>query len=598
MSKDIIRTAFLSHRNVSCVYQQLLAELIEKHGIDVTSLWKHDYLQAFLKQMMGFIYTKASRNLSEELLKQPKKTVILLNALSIRKSTSAIIQQVKNTMLRKGGKRNEYPYQEPVRPLKPIEQFPQMSLPEAPSFTPPIAKVPYVPSGTSAASLQIQRMEKAQRIPQKPLPTIDLGDSSIPLEVVRERKAKPKNSVSIKSIDPNAPIHEYFINLEKKRKARMQGVKEENQAPPTHVPVPEPVPVKDHLEYPWKMITVRPTTNSNPETIETDINGAVKIALQSVYIPIDSYPTCIELHFQLLDRPFSKEFITVKLSDHKDLIEDCISSLEKALNRSIRTKGINDAKFHCKILTMQRLFHISCTAPFLLEFTPKSADMLGFDPVIYTGDCQYQGTRHHSMDETRYKTMQLEILELAERPILKIQFKENKLIKKHVFEDYVFWQADGPTDFANLTIRWCDENGSLIKDVYTRDYVLLMKCWFDPLVCSDQGCVPLETTASQLEQETPASQLGQETCLEITDKDISIEKALTPNDRNEPSDINSFVIESDTEGNQFDFPEDLFNNSKMTAGTPDEEPKKQEDQIQEPKVETKMRKFRPVDIWA
>lgn len=97
--KARIKNAYLSAKNIDSVYEQLVLELLNCR-LDVSKLYKPNFLRDYLERMMLYLYTESSTKLQESHLETPKKTVILLNAIAIKKVVQDVVAQNKKKLMK------------------------------------------------------------------------------------------------------------------------------------------------------------------------------------------------------------------------------------------------------------------------------------------------------------------------------------------------------------------------------------------------------------------------------------------------------------------------------------------------------------------
>src|SRR6478609_5797012 len=89
-----IKKAYLSGKNIDSVYEQLLYEL-KNAKLDTSRLYTTKFLREFMEQMMVYLFNEALPKMKgPNFTKEPKKTMVLLNAIAIQKVLSQIKDQL------------------------------------------------------------------------------------------------------------------------------------------------------------------------------------------------------------------------------------------------------------------------------------------------------------------------------------------------------------------------------------------------------------------------------------------------------------------------------------------------------------------------
>ena len=97
----IIKQAFLSVKNIECVYSQIKYDMENIYRLDI-----YDFYKEYTKSMMEFIFKNYNDKLTNDHINNGKKTIILLNAISIKRIFNQVVSQnkdrIKNIMKKQG----------------------------------------------------------------------------------------------------------------------------------------------------------------------------------------------------------------------------------------------------------------------------------------------------------------------------------------------------------------------------------------------------------------------------------------------------------------------------------------------------------------
>src|SRR5689334_6739986 len=91
-----IEKAYLSGKNVDSVYENLVYEL-GNENIDAGRIYTPQFLRNYMRQMMVYLCHQFKPRLkSENFVSDPKKTIILMNAVAIKKALQQIKEQIES----------------------------------------------------------------------------------------------------------------------------------------------------------------------------------------------------------------------------------------------------------------------------------------------------------------------------------------------------------------------------------------------------------------------------------------------------------------------------------------------------------------------
>jgi hypothetical protein len=205
--KQRIKEAYLSDKNIESVNELLHEVAVSNANIEIGTMYTPDVVISFLRDMMEYIINESDRKLDDpNFIVYPKKTIILLNYIAIKKTMLQLVANKRANQL----KQTQHPFQNKTdtnnfsglskqlpsthlkQPLKP--SIPPRSLPT---------------SSKPIHSLQLQRKSfksspsHIQKFPQRALlsNTHSLPVGSISIDELFPKKKKLKNAVSIKSLD-------------------------------------------------------------------------------------------------------------------------------------------------------------------------------------------------------------------------------------------------------------------------------------------------------------------------------------------------------------------------------------------------------------
>lgn len=461
--KTRIRNAFLSEKNTDSVFEQIMCDAEAKCG-PIGQAYTEVTLRDFQCSMMRYLWAIGHPRLQTEHLMNPKNTVFLLNALTLRRVVKAIHTQLQERR-------------------------------------PPVGLIPF-PTPVAQAGLTTARKS----------PEVDAG-GSVPIDYLHPRK---RRTVRISKLGVSAPLHDWWSKPEKRNKLEAKYATELGyNMQPTRLVTPdttdtpmvgvdsEPEP-PEHL--PWKYVQVSSVDRSSGSPDAYIVSGVElsrvqRLSLHKVDIPIKIpiLPSASRFfYFAEDDEPMH----IIDLNEEQEGINaSIVTVLQETMNRMGRhSYSVTLNKFTRRISIVQRKGEgFELTAPtrlsLLFEQTQDNCcEILGFERMNYRGDVSYESSMACStlitivpgMDRSNQNALQLSlrIPQLSDSPILQLALSPGtETRKQHQFDDHVIEQLTDGRDFRDLSVAFTvDEDAPYSPEGLVGEHTFVFKCWYLPHV--------------------------------------------------------------------------------------------------------------------
>jgi hypothetical protein len=490
-----IITACLSDKNIVSVYENLIYEL-KNENINALHLYKSQVLCRHVRQMMRFLCQQfRSRLKSDNFVNDPKKTIILMNAMVIQK---ILIQMREQLRVNKQNNVQLRTVPNPSVMLRPQRMIPAANpnmlstmdnnKPSRPLYQ--FSPQPLTVQGESPTSTKL---------------SISIDD------LIPKRKRKPGNAISIKRLDKlsdgSFQKHEWWLKQQMERQ-QLRAIQEQLSvvAPSNSNEIDDSQYITPIRDKPWKMCTIHSADrdiqlfpNLDRYTIPVQWTQIASIYLYAIDIPVEGKPLDDgnnKLYYSEDDDPMTVLSLPPWQLDLEDMGN--ISYLETYL-RSIATImseqsfkynyrfELNRYTQRIKIRQLpknsQSMNKNKNTLHLYFEQTQHNcAQWLGFQRQNYRDDIEFEGDQIHGFNNV-CKYVHMIIEEISSDPILTIKVELGKQRKKQVFPSLCIWNVDlGHEDLMNLeqlTIEFVDDNNKNVW-ISDKDHIITFKYYYIP----------------------------------------------------------------------------------------------------------------------
>lgn len=508
-----IKKAYLSSKNIDSVYEQLHYEL-KNEGIPTHRLYSEKFLRGFMEQMMTYLYHDAYPKMkTENFVKDPKKTIVLLNAIAIQK----VIQQIKSqtasmrhvgiTPLQEAIPTNVPAPHKPIPP--PSRTLPQMSVPQTPlgMYVPQNYPRQYLPQPQTQPQTQQQYMQQyiPQQVPlqqqqqmyqqclnyqsqnyqqtqhpnhvqMKPLiainpvtvaplkipnPVSQKTSLSTPLEVLYPKKKK-KNATSLKLLNKvlskgDFEEHEWWHTKPEDEIDIVEEVIPHQEEIP-----PRPI-ATTHI--PWKLTTITSVDRNYDQyphpshyIIPVHMENVVSIYLYSIDLPIEGNVLTDDnnlLYYSEDDEDMKiiKLDYTSENQDARscaDFLQSIADQMTEQSNKYAYKVTLNRHTNRVKISQILESGQARNRLHLYFEQTRKNcAEVLGFERKDYRDSSEYEGTHDHGL--LHYdKRIHMMIDELSSEPLLTLKVDLGRQRKRQQFPDACIFYSPNGTEGNNI----------------------------------------------------------------------------------------------------------------------------------------------------
>ncbi len=471
--KSRIQNAFLSTKNADSVFDQIVNDAESKCGAQsLSECYDEETLRNFQVSMMRYLWSMCSSQLQEAHLSSPKKTVFLLNALTLRRVVKAICLKIKERATPAVGVLREPP-----------------SLPNTTAS----------PRGQLGGSIAIGYLAPKRRTVR--IAKLQEDDAST-LHVFWRRPEK-------RQVLEKKYAHEIGFDL-----PESHPLARTNQLTTTRIIHSNDNSCCDvQHELPWKYVTIsskaRTFGSTDAYTLSIDgIQNIYRLCLHKVDIPM-SVPLVATVkkffYFSEDDDPMhiidlaSERMLERTVSRTQPLI----SALQDEMNDLGRhAYSIVQDKFTGRLAITQITATSTVSGRFSILFEQtrdNCAELLGFDRINYQGESRYEGSvpcaniftarpndapAGTDLDEQREQavgTVSVRIPQLCDQPILKLAATPGSDTRKtNEFTDYVLYE-NSHLGSPGLTLDSMSVAFSLdevAEQCVVGEHELVFKCWY------------------------------------------------------------------------------------------------------------------------
>ncbi len=462
--KTRIQNAFLSEKNAESVFDQILSDAETKCGSQsLSECYDEPTLRNFQVSMMKYLWKMCSPQLQQVHLSSPKKTVFLLNALTLRRVVKAICAKIKERTTPSVG----------VLPAPPV-------LPMVPIPTRGYEPGGSVPIGYLAPKRRTVRIAKLQE-----------EEDAVKLHVFWRRP------------DKRQALEEKYAQ---EIGFALPESHQESIGRATNVPQHN----KRLEDLPWKYLTIssdsRTFGGTDAYTVAaTGLDNIYRLCLHKVDIPL-TVPLVSDVKKSFYFSEDDDPMHIIDLASERMLQR--IASRSQPLSAALQDE-MNDLGRHAYSIVKDRvsgrvtITQITSTSnasgrfSILFEQTRDNcAELLGFDRRNYQGDSRYEGSvpcadtftarpddsiteENEGNDATG--TVSVRIPQLSDQAIVRLSANPGTDARKvHEFSDYVLYENPDLTTLG-LTLDSLSVAFSLdeiAEHAVVGEHQFVFKCWY------------------------------------------------------------------------------------------------------------------------
>ena len=470
-----IRNAFLSEKNAKSVFDQILSEIETKcSGPDLLfECYTEETLRNFQVSMMRYLWTMCSPQLQQAHLACPKKTVFMLNALTLRRVVRAVITQIKNRPTATVGLMPSFPVIAPTsrgraERFAPVDSCLGGSVPIGYLSSPRCRTVPIAKLNDEPEALHVwwTRPDKRSVLEAKYAQEIGFH-----LPNQQHMTMSPEN---LSQKTPNSKM--------------------------THVDI--------DLRLPWKYVTIQSEARSfgcpDAYTISVpEMTNLHRVCLHRVDIPLHVPGGEEHAENDDIKRKSLSFFYFSEDDEPMHVIELDPEKQGKTLIALLQDE-MDHVGRHAYSLTIdtqtQRLSILQIAASggkpgqfeiYFEQTKDNCAELLGFQKRNYQGNTKYEGSdacacelaggprSQVETDVASPATVTVCIPQLSSQPIIKLLATPGDVSRKrHEFQDYVLHENSNlaePLNIASLSVAFYMEDG---VTTVVGEHQLVFKCWY------------------------------------------------------------------------------------------------------------------------
>lgn len=455
--KTRIQNAFLSEKNAESVFDQIVTETESKSGGDLRQFYEQETLWDFQVSMMNYLWGICSPQLQDAHLINPKKTVFLLNALTVRRVVKAVCIRLK----------------------------------ERPAFASrALTTFPVLPTSAYA------------------LPDNIVG--SIPIGCLAPKRKTVRISKLAKD---SGPLHVFWRRPDQRRILEQKYAQEVGFCPLPYGDGLEAATatyanVRDNL--PWRFVTVsskdRTFGCTEAYTVSPEgLTNLYRLCLHKVEIPLAVPLLSCEkrfFYFSEDDEPMhaidlSSDRFSNKLQTILVALQDEMNDIGRHAYRITKEKFTN----RVKIAQITRMSGIKGRFSLLFEQTKDNcADLMGFKSENYQGEASYEGSEacweglYSDPDVTEDAkaningTVSVRIPQMSDQPIIQLSAVPGSDSRKiHEFDNYVLYEnLDIKLPGLSLpALSVAFSTDDIVGNVVIGEHQFIFKCWYFETVLDD-----------------------------------------------------------------------------------------------------------------
>lgn len=479
--KQRIKQAYLSDKNVESCYELLMLGLQRMH---VDKLYPSKILFTFLRSMMEYVASRSDQRLDESnMIADPKKTVVLLNYIAIKKTTTQIQEQCR-----------KYKGSPSLSKTVPIVPNPIVSNPIVPNAPIP-PRLLSIPTRTmdSLHDERVRQMQFHHPVAPRKYPVNNpFGVSAISIEELSPKK-KNKSAISIKALQKDEfELHDWWKRPFYNSEPTSSSEREMENAVPTPPPPPPPV---------WKLVNIRSVDRDRDKypsqshyVAAVDMRNVCSIYLQSIDIRLHCNTVTDDnnvLYYSEDDEPMKTISIPAITGDNVQDVLDFCSDLSRSMTEASSTYRyeivLNRHTKRLKIVQLPRQekgggggggegkLHL-----YFEQTRRNCGNLLGFGSERdYRDRSEYDAPYEHRLDSAWDGTMvHLKIPELDDAPIISFPNRS----KKYEFENLSVSQyVRANASFDELTIALVDSHDRIMENI-SGDHDIVLRCHYRPFL--------------------------------------------------------------------------------------------------------------------
>lgn len=525
-----IKEAYLSIKNIDSVYEQLIFEL-KNEGIDVMRMYTPKFLRNFMEKMMRYLFQDAYPKMkTENFVKDPKKTIVLLNAIAIQRVIHQVKSQIKS-MPRVGITPLHDVLSQTSTPPSRVIPVPPRTLPNMSVPISPITKTEIVsPNVRNLKTLYLQNQtqypqysqDQTRYVQTMPPPQYQYGMKSSQLRQNPQLTSSSALSTSLDVLFPKKKKIKKATSLRVLNKVLMKGEFEEhewwkkrdydddNDAVSDRDAHENPnrnmssAPYQEHdqqsvrmPQYPWKLITIASIDRDMEKYPEPsnyiypiDLDGVISINLHFIDITLEGN-VITEANDTLYYSEDDDNMKTVKLKKSIHIID--LRSCEEFLDYIAGEMTAQSSKYTYKITLNRHTNRIkisqnlesgqarNCLHLYFEQTRGNCAEIFGFEPRDYRDCSEYIGPNEHGL-LNHEKEVHMKILELSSEPLLTLKMGLGKQRSQQHFNDAcIYHSSDMYGDkLKTMTILFTDTEGSPVQ-IGKNDHTMVLKYNYVPV---------------------------------------------------------------------------------------------------------------------
>jgi len=517
--KQRIKQAYLSDKNIESVNELLLNELVSaKVNIQLLyNLYPVDVLASFLHNMMQYVVVQSDQKLNDpDFITNPKKTVVLLNYIAIKKTLTQILEQYNNYMQSKPpALSRNIPPPPPLTPSTSQLPIPPRILPMATVGNPQQVHVANYNYKQQSFQQQQQQQSIVQRNPVLPVGSVSIDELFPPKPPKPPKKKKVQKAISINKLpESELEIHDWWKNpdsMEDEEEYKDITVDDEPIQPSASVEVvKQPTVQQQQMEivqnipiprvYPWNFIniySVERNINDYPSPAHyvtlVNMKNIHAVFLHSIDIEFEHNIVSEDnnlLYYSEDDEEMKQVVLPPMTGDNVQDILDFCSDLSNRLteNSNIYRYDVSCNRHTKRIKIKQYLQSGQGKNKLHLYFEQtrrNCGDILGFgQDRDYRDESEYEAPFEHKLDNNinGQGCISLLIPEISKEPCLRLPMTNGIQKFKHEFENHEMirlFEEDDDVSIDTLTISFVDSLGNPLSSM-KGEHTIVLKYFYVP----------------------------------------------------------------------------------------------------------------------
>ena len=526
-----IKRIFLSGKNTEAVYEQAMAELNHKFP---NGKFHPQFMQKLTLKIMRNLFENAEPKMKGNMLKDPKKAVILFSSMAIKMILNTIEANQHKLQEARQHQKPQIPIIPGINPAAQLQlqqhrfqqnwkmqqnqniyqqqpyhvQQNQYQHQQQPNFHNPRINYNMQQNVYANNAGSSNMFPKSQNFP----PTHPEPKFAIPLEELYAKPRKDKISIKVLKAEKEPELNEWWTTKRLQQEQETVKISQE----------------RDYRNFPWRLVTI--SSDKSNYIFPVEMVNVFQIALMEVDIPIklsvvNSSNNVFIFSEQVEPGTEEKKHsltIPIDIYDADELRAFLSDAMTKCSENFTYNLFLDSMSKSLKIKQTSRSGGKKGVLNLLFDESDKSCAMIiGFQNKKYIGETDYQGEKGCLLGTCK-ANVHLLLPDLCDNsPILTMQTIGIAERKRSRFNDHILWKGTNPQNVTDLQVRFVDDFGEDIC-IGTNPHALVIKYWFDTFYDPRTVSLQVENEKTSIEEsESLENSISEEVDLSKTTSSIS-----------------------------------------------------------------------------